>query len=71
MSVRLHTVRDKAQHLCYCPTELNKADGLTKGVGLRALLNIYSTPRDPDMDDDDGDVDDYDESGVCSFVWMI
>jgi hypothetical protein len=30
MSVRLHTVRDKAKHLCYVPTDLNKADGLTK-----------------------------------------
>ena len=69
MSVRLHTVRDKSKHLCYVPTDLNKADGLTKGVGLKTLLNIYSTSIEKDEEFDTDEADDFAESAVVHLAW--
>ena len=70
LNLRLHTVRDKAKHLVYVPSALIKADGLTKAVPFRTLLNIYSTPLET-VDEDDDDVDDFDESGVCNFCLVL
>ena len=32
MDLRYHMVRDYAKYLCYCPTDLNLSDALTKPV---------------------------------------
>ena len=70
LNLRLHTVRDKSRHLVYVPTGLNKADGLTKAVPFRTLLNIYTTPVET-VDEDDDFVDEFDESGVCNFCLVL
>jgi hypothetical protein len=43
MEVRLHTLRDFAKDLCYVPTEINKADPLTKPVPAEKYIGMYRT----------------------------
>ena len=42
--VRAHIIKEYADSLCYCPTGVNKSDGLTKGgVGEDKLLQLFYT----------------------------
>jgi hypothetical protein len=50
MEVRLHTLRDFAKDLCYVPTEVNKADPLTKPVPGDKYIGMFKT-RVEDLED--------------------
>ena len=39
--LRYHTVRDFAKHLAYCPTDLNRADPLTKALPRDKYLGLF------------------------------
>ena len=67
-ALRWIRVKDAAGSICYCPTSLQKADGLTKlecAVPQRNLL-LFHTVQDPVFDDYDSDLEE-DEDGVASY----
>lgn len=54
MNLRFHMVRDHFKDLCYCPTELNKADPLTKPlVGDKYISMYYADAMCDDVVHDD------------------
>ena len=56
MNLRFHTVRDYAKDLCYCPTDLNRADPLTKPLANRKYLSMFKPQEEPlDFDEPDSD----------------
>ena len=60
-ALRYHRVRDQADRICFCPTNLMKADGLTKldcSVAQRSLVLHNVVPIFPDeINSDDEDED--------------
>ena len=42
-ALRHHMVRDENERLRFCPTELQRADGLTKMVGKQARAQLLGT----------------------------
>ena len=58
ISLRYHVVRDYCKDLCYCPTDSNRADPLTKRVPEVKYLQLFS----PQVAGCDG-VEEYDSDG--------
>ena len=56
-AIRWHRVRDEAQRLCFVPTHLQRADGLTKNnvspSQRRLLLHVVESPSIEDVIDDE------------------
>jgi hypothetical protein len=70
-ALRYLRVKDAASSICYCPTTLQKADGLTKvecSVKQRRLLlhHIY----DPVYDDEQDSYDEYEDDEQVSYVCL-
>ena len=57
LAIRWHRVRDEAQRLCFVPTHLQRADGLTKNnvspSQRRLLLHVVESPSIEDVIDDE------------------
>ena len=45
INLRYHKVRDHVQDLCYCPTDNNKADPLTKPLGRSKCIGLFKCPE--------------------------
>tara|TARA_B100000586_G_scaffold243223_1_gene197521 strand:- start:2 stop:718 length:717 start_codon:yes stop_codon:yes gene_type:complete len=43
MNLRYHLVRDHFKDLCYCPTDINKADPLTKPLVSSKYISLFKT----------------------------
>ena len=41
MDLRFHMVRDHCRDLCYCPTDRNLADPLTKGLVAEKYISLF------------------------------
>ena len=52
--LRYHLVRDHFRSLCFCPGDINRADGLTKPVPARTYIEIFKN-ENPDEDLEDCD----------------
>jgi hypothetical protein len=51
IALRYHVVRDHVKNLCYCPTDVNKADPLTKGLpGAKYMRLFKSNPSEEVVD---------------------
>ena len=59
VALRFAKVLPEYQRLWFCPTELQRADGLTKSGNSMALRNVFHTGLGPPMDfeDENGDED--------------
>jgi len=44
MELRYHEVRDYARNLCWVPTDLNRADPLTKPLVGRQYISMFRCP---------------------------
>ena len=44
IDLRYHKVRDHFKDLCWCPSDLNRADPLTKPLSGQKYLGIFKTP---------------------------
>ena len=65
LNLRYHEVKDYVDDLCYCPTDLNKADPLTKSLPIRKCLGILR-PIDPtDCVEHEDERDSY-NFGLCA-----
>ena len=61
--MRFHLVRDYFSNLCFTGSDLNRADGLTKVISGRRLLDIFfpaetfklTSEEEYDSDDEDDD----------------
>ena len=51
MNLRFHVVRDHFKDLCYVPTDLNKADPLTKGLVGSKYLSMFTHSDLSEADD--------------------
>merc|ERR1712216_92068 len=78
VQLRFHMVRDHVRSLCYCPTDLNKADPLTKPLMSSKDLSLFHTDLNSSPfakealswtdDEEDGD-EAADDVGRCCYIF--
>ena len=50
INLRYHVVRDHCKDLCYCPTDVNLADPLTKSLPHDKYIGLFKCGRDKECD---------------------
>ena len=68
IELRFHVVRDHFGDFCYCPTDINRADPLTKSVPAKKYLQMFKhdATETPYIDDEDETV----EEGCTQLLYI-